>query len=117
MGREPSQVAGRGASRAKSREVSRALFASELWPARRDPEDAVPASDDRAACEALIAVAAANAGFAADQAQLGKTKVFLRKHAHDALETDRAAARPRCAARPRRGCPPCSCAAAPRRAP
>ena len=49
--------------------------------------------DDRAACEALIAVAAANAGFAADQAQLGKTKVFLRKHAHDALETDRAAAR------------------------
>ncbi|KAH8051513.1 hypothetical protein JL722_10685 [Aureococcus anophagefferens] len=49
--------------------------------------------DGRAACEALIAVAAANAGFAADQAQLGKTKVFLRKHAHDALETDRAAAR------------------------
>ncbi|KAH8086189.1 hypothetical protein JL720_7392 [Aureococcus anophagefferens] len=44
--------------------------------------------DGRAACEALIAVAAANAGFAADQAQLGKTKVFLRKHAHDALETD-----------------------------
>ncbi|KAH8045576.1 hypothetical protein JL722_14157 [Aureococcus anophagefferens] len=45
--------------------------------------------------EALIAVAAANAGFAADQAQLGKTKVFLRKHAHDALETDRAARAPR----------------------
>lgn len=44
-------------------------------------------------CEALIEVAAESCKFEAQQAQLGKSKVFLRKSAHDALETARGAAR------------------------
>ena len=44
-------------------------------------------------CEKLIEQAAVDCGFAPEEAQLGKTKVFLRKHAHDALEARRAAAR------------------------
>ncbi|KAJ8614226.1 hypothetical protein CTAYLR_001147 [Chrysophaeum taylorii] len=49
--------------------------------------------DKKKHCEAIIAAASAACGFAADQAQLGKTKVFLRKSAHDAMEAARTHAR------------------------
>lgn len=47
----------------------------------------------KAHCEAIIAAVSVACGFDAQEAQLGKTKVFLRKSAHDAMEAARALAR------------------------
>lgn len=47
----------------------------------------------KAHCEAIIATVSVACGFDAKEAQLGKTKVFLRKSAHDAMEAARALAR------------------------
>lgn len=47
----------------------------------------------QAHCEAIIEAASVSCGFEARQAQLGKSKVFLRKSAHDAMEAARSAAR------------------------
>uniref|UniRef100_A0A7S3K5V9 Myosin motor domain-containing protein n=1 Tax=Aureoumbra lagunensis TaxID=44058 RepID=A0A7S3K5V9_9STRA len=53
----------------------------------------LPGFDAKAQCDALVKSASESCGFAVHEAQLGKTKVFLRKTAHDALEARRAQAR------------------------
>ena len=54
----------------------------------------------RKGCEALVAAfAAGHAAFDAQSAQLGLTKVFLRKGAHDAFETARRGAHPHSSSR------------------